>query len=73
MKNVNRNVMELRADSREHCENDILILAEHYGARVIVKPHRNGNEWWATVELPRQNNYFMEVTKWKSQSTKKML
>ena len=53
MRNGNRNVMELRADSREHCENDILILAEHYGARVIVKPHRNGNEWWATLELPR--------------------
>lgn len=47
---------EIHADSREHCENDIIILEDHYGAKVIEKPHSwNGKDWWATVEVPNQS------------------
>lgn len=49
-------MMDIKADTREHCENDILILTEHYGARVIVKPYKSGSDWRATLELPRRKN-----------------
>lgn len=45
----------IKADSKEHCENDILILTDHYGAKVIEKPHtNNGKDWWATIIIPRE-------------------
>lgn len=45
----------IKADSKEHIENDILVLEDHYGAKVIEKPHSwNGKEWWATVDVPRE-------------------
>ena len=44
----------IRTDTREHIEDDILVLVECFGAKVIKKPHKLCGEWWATILFSEQ-------------------